>query len=295
MRIQLKTGSHEHIEITSDRLVFSGGEVQVRLNNLPATADGATITQLIHDSNQFMELLLATNALREKYGTDFPVDLVCPYLPYARQDRVCYPGEAFSLKVACGLINAQNYRSVTLFDVHSKVAMGLLDRCVNLTPAFLLERYFHDLEAADHQNGTNRRRSIAIVSPDKGAVARASEVSRKYDLELVMAEKVRDPNNGKIVSTRVDSRHLESRELLIIDDICDGGRTFIELAAELRKITTGRIGLYVTHGIFSKGFEVFRGLIDEIFTVNLFPAAAEARNNLHPADTAVTIVIPPAV
>jgi ribose-phosphate pyrophosphokinase len=294
MRIQLKTSNNEPLEIACDRLVFSGGEVQVRLHDLPATADGVTITQLIHDSNQFMELLLVTNALREKYGPDFPVDLVCPYLPYARQDRVCYPGEAFSLKLACGLINAQGYRSVTLFDVHSKVAMGLLDRCFNLTPAVLLERYFSELEATDHRNGTNRRRNMAIVSPDKGAVARASEVSKKYDLELVMAEKVRDPNNGKIVSTRVNSEHLESREVLIIDDICDGGRTFIELAAELKKITTGRIGLYVTHGIFSKGFEVFRGLIDEILTVNLFPAAAEARKNPHPADPVVTIVLPPA-
>lgn len=293
MRIQLNTGGNQSLEIARDRLVFSGGEVQVRLHNLPATADGATITQLIHDSNQFVELLLATNALREKYGPDFSVDLVCPYLPYARQDRVCYPGEAFSLKVACNLINAQRYRSVTLFDVHSKVAMGLLERCANLTPAVLLEGYFAQLEAGDRQNGTNRRRNIAIVSPDKGAVARASEVSRKYDLELVMAEKVRDPNNGKIVSTRVDSRHLESRELLIIDDICDGGKTFIELARELRKITTGRIGLYVTHGIFSKGFGVFQGLIDEILTVNLFPAAAEAGKNPDQADPAVTIVSPP--
>lgn len=293
MRIQLNIGGNQPLEIARDRLVFSGGEVQVRLHNLPATADGATITQLIHDSNQFMELLLATNALREKYGPDFPVDLVCPYLPYARQDRVCYPGEAFSLKVACDLINAQRYRSVTLFDVHSKVAMGLLERYANLTPAVLLEGYFTELEAADHRNGTNRRRNIAIVSPDKGAVARASEVSRKYDLELIMAEKVRDPNNGKIVSTRVDSRHLESRELLIIDDICDGGKTFVELARELRKITTGRIGLYVTHGIFSKGFGVFQGLIDQILTVNLFPAASEARKNPDPADPAVTIVSPP--
>lgn len=279
--------------VSRDLLVFSGGEVQVRLLDLPAQADSATVTQHIYDSNQFIELLLVTNALRERYGADFPVDLVCPYLPYARQDRVCYPGEAFSLKVACDLINAQRYRSVTVFDVHSKVAMSLLERCANLTPAVLLEAYFGELEAADRRDGTNRRRNIAIVSPDKGAVARASEVSRKYDLELVMAEKVRDPNNGKIVSTRVNCQHLESRELLIIDDICDGGKTFIELARELRKITTGRIGLYVTHGIFSKGFGVFQGLIDGILTVNLFPAAAEARNNPHPADPSVTIVSPP--
>jgi ribose-phosphate pyrophosphokinase len=278
--------------ISRDLLVFSGGEVQVRLLDLPAQADSATLTQRIYDSNQFIELLLVTNALRERYGADFPVDLVCPYLPYARQDRVCYPGEAFSLKVACSLINAQGYRAVTVFDTHSKVALGLLERCRNLTPAHLLAGYFAGLEQRDRRDGTSLRRETGIVSPDKGAVARASEVSRQYDLELVLAEKVRDPNDGKIVSTRVNCRHLASRNLLIVDDICDGGRTFIELARELKNITNGRIGLYVTHGIFSKGFGVFRGLIDEIVTVNLFPAAAEALKSAAPEDPSVTVLAP---
>ena len=60
MRIQLKTSNKKPLEIACDRLVFSGGEVQVRLHDLPSAADGANITQLIHDSNQFMELLLVT-------------------------------------------------------------------------------------------------------------------------------------------------------------------------------------------------------------------------------------------
>ncbi len=165
--------------ISRDLLVFSGGEVQVRLLDLPERADSATVTQRIYDSNQFIELLLVTNALRERYGADFPVDLVCPYLPYARQDRVCYPGEAFSLKVACSLINAQDYRAVTVFDAHSKVALGLLERCRNLTPAHLLAGYFAGLEQRDRRDGTSLRRETGIVSPDKGAVARASEVSRQ--------------------------------------------------------------------------------------------------------------------
>lgn len=51
-----------------------------------------------------------------------------------------------------------------------------------------------------------------------------------------------------------------------------GTRTFIELAAKLRQLTDGKIYLYVTHGIFSKGAEVFDGLIDGIFTTNLMGA-----------------------
>ena len=42
---------------------------------------------------------------------------------------------------------------------------------------------------------------------------------------------------------------------LIVDDICDGGRTFLEAAKILKEETTGKLFLYVTHGIFSKGID----------------------------------------
>ena len=58
---------------------------------------------------------------------------------------------------------------------------------------------------------------------------------------------------------------------MIVDDICDGGRTFTALATELRNITSGPIFLYVTHGIFSHGLDVFKGLIDKIYVANPFP------------------------
>jgi ribose-phosphate pyrophosphokinase len=62
-----------------------------------------------------------------------------------------------------------------------------------------------------------------------------------------------------------------ARDFLIVDDICDGGRTFIELAKVLRPLTSGQVKLYVTHGIFSAGFEALAGL-DRIFVANPFPA-----------------------
>ena len=41
----------------------------------------------------------------------------------------------------------------------------------------------------------------------------------------------------------------------MIDDICDGGRTFIECAKLLKAAGVGSMALYVSHGIFSKGLD----------------------------------------
>ena len=55
-----------------------------------------------------------------------------------------------------------------------------------------------------------------------------------------------------------------------MDDICDGGRTFIELAKVIRKDYSkdSKIVLIITHGIFSKGFETVFEHVDEVYTTN---------------------------
>jgi ribose-phosphate pyrophosphokinase len=54
----------------------------------------------------------------------------------------------------------------------------------------------------------------------------------------------------------------------MVDDICDGGRTFIELAKELRGMGAEKVHLYVTHGFFTKGLSVFDGIIDVVDAVH---------------------------
>ncbi|RYF48025.1 MAG: phosphoribosyltransferase [Cytophagaceae bacterium] len=59
-------------------------------------------------------------------------------------------------------------------------------------------------------------------------------------------------------------------ESLIVDDICDGGGTFIGLAAELRKLNPERISLAVSHGIFSKGIDPLTNWLDHVYTTDSF-------------------------
>jgi ribose-phosphate pyrophosphokinase len=239
---------------------FSGGELQVKIlnenNEIPYRT---TITAHLHSSDDIMELLLVTNALR-KLNSIMKIELICPYLPYARQDRVCSPGEAFSLEVMAQIINSQNYVSVIFCDVHSQTSLDLIHHSAN-------EEFVVDYSLLYEMIGGQYR---YIVAPDKGALERAKNFASYFDIvDILYAEKVRNPENGEILRTEVPNIQKIDGVFIMIDDICDGGRTFIELAKVLRPYTDEKIILVVTHGIFSKGFDVFKGLIDEIYVANL--------------------------
>ena len=236
---------------------FPGGEAQVRIEDPdPAPQPSVTIEAGITSANSLMEVLLLTDAVRRHYA-DPAIHLVCPYLPYARQDRVAYPGEALAASVLCKLLNAQGYASVEVWDAHSDVSLALLDRVRNRP-------------ASDFACPVIGPEDV-VVAPDQGAVKRAGACARLAGVPLVLAEKARDTNTGAITGTLVHSDHIGARNFLIVDDICDGGRTFVELAKVLRPLTAGQVKLYVTHGIFSQGFEPLHPALDRIYVANPFP------------------------
>lgn len=241
---------------------FPGGEMQVRIKTFDYYSGriSPTIYAPIRSSDDVMTLLLLTDAVRRAFP-NHPIHLICPYLPYARQDRVCYAGEALSLRVMCDLLNMQDYASIEVWDVHSDVAIALLNRATNIPASAFIWGAAH----TSYLNG-----KVVLVSPDAGAIKRVSQCSTELDRPMVLARKIRDPNTGHITGTEVQSDHIGDKNFLIVDDICDGGRTFIELATVLRPLTNGQIHLYVTHGIFSAGFDVLRGHIAHIYTPNSF-------------------------
>lgn len=249
--ITITAGGHV---VPHERIVFSGGEVHVGLAS--RAPKYPSIWANLRSSQDVMELLLITDALR-RAGSHIE-RVYIPYLPYARQDRVCSPGEAHSLRVFCDLINAQRYDSVEVWDVHSDVALALLNNCVHRSVTSFLQGAL----AAD--------RKTVLVAPDAGAIKKVDGLSKTHGLPYVRADKSRNTRTGEITGTVVYSDHIGDADFLIVDDICDGGRTFIELAKALRPLTNGRVNLYITHGIFSRGPGVFDGLIDNVFVVNSF-------------------------
>ncbi len=243
------------------QFIFPGGEVSIRIDQAPKYLHPInTIEANLQSPMEIVELLMITDAVKRIFPGN-RLNLQMPYVPYARQDRVSVPGEALSIKVMADLINSQNYANVEIWDPHSDVTTALIN---NLT---VVEQ--HELVSAipdiDWSN-------TILVAPDAGAAKKIYKLAAVTGSEVITASKVRNQVTGTITGTKMDimpSAFVGSnKRFMIVDDICDGGRTFIELAKVMKTYTDMPVDLYVTHGIFSKGMNVFNNLIDNIYCAN---------------------------
>lgn len=248
---------------------FSGGECQVRVN-VHDIGQTTHILAYITSSDDVMSLLLAVDAIR-RVNPGTMIKLKIPYFPYARQDRVCYPGEALSLKVMADLINQLQCDELVIVDPHSDVCPALLNKCKFVTMSDIVmnsELYQIILE-----------KKLALVSPDAGAEKKIKSVYNSFlnkgqMVSVFCSSKIRDPKTGHILASEI-KEDVEGRDLMIMDDICDGGATFIELAKVLKSKGAHNIYLYVTHGIFSKGMTELKKYFTHIYTYHSSLCKAE--------------------
>jgi ribose-phosphate pyrophosphokinase len=262
LNIDEKFTPTSYLAIKFTMMQFSGGEMHIKLdtNEDYSGVDKVIITNRFRDGNDLMKVLFAKDALERKGVKRF--ELVMPYIPYARQDRVCVNGEAFTLKVFTNLINSTKFEKVYVLDAHSDVAPALIDNCANLS----IEEYvkFAYYSQTDGE--------VILISPDSGANKKSTKLfdNTKIFNRVVKCDKRRNLGSGELDSFEVFGENLKDRTCMIVDDICDGGRTFIGIAQELKKKEAGDIYLFVTHGIFSYGMDELKKHFKKIFTTNSF-------------------------
>lgn len=192
------------------------------------------------------------------------VEVILPYIPYARQDRRMVKGDAFGLRIWADFLNSLNIDRVISFDAHSEVTGGVIRNLVNFTQDQILSTspLNHDLITQGY----------TLVSPDAGAEKKIHDVAKKLKPQLVVTmSKERDVTNGNIIGIRLngDKSAVEGKRCLIVDDLCDGGGTFIAAAAELKAYGAASVDLWVTHGLFSKGVDnLLDNGIDKIYTTD---------------------------
>jgi len=259
--------------LNTNSFQFSGGEIQAKASLVPQHFSGdVTITARLQSSDDVIHLLLLLDLLNEQCSFGGICNLVVPYFPYARQDRRMAHGEAFSLKSIARLIDDHPWHdNIIICDPHSDVTPALLNNCRVIEQDALVR-------AHSGLQGVLKDSQTVIVSPDAGAYKKAWKTASAYGLDVVTATKVRCTKTGDILSTELPEGHkVAGRACLIVDDICDGGRTFLELAKVLKKAGASKVLLYVTHGIFSKGVDVLYQDIDGIYTTDSFKSESVLR------------------
>ncbi|WP_406825953.1 ribose-phosphate diphosphokinase [Pedobacter sp. KACC 23697] len=247
-------GENNLIEYKS--FLFAGGEPHIKISDHFDVGLPVTITHRINSFNDLGMICMAVDALKRMGVKE--INLFIPYFPAARQDRVMIPGEPLSAKVYADMINAMALASVTIFDPHSEVTPALLNNCVTISNHEFIKQVIAKIG-----------NEVKLISPDGGALKKIYKVSEFLGgTEVVECSKSRDVKTGKLSGFKVYSDDLAGADCLIVDDICDGGGTFIGLAEALKDKNAGKLYLAISHGIFSKGFEVFDQYFEQIFTTD---------------------------
>jgi ribose-phosphate pyrophosphokinase len=251
---------------------FPDGQQSVTLEtdmaHLAATySDGVLIKSRLNNFKDLELIICATAALRNTGIED--IHLYTPYFMGARSDRRFTVGDANYLKqVICPIINSQKFKTVAVLDPHSDVLEACLYNFVKINNHDIVKKALTDI---DNKNGAQDR--IVLVSPDAGAYKKIFDVAQKFKInQIITATKVRDLETGKILHTEIPvlDQH-ENLKYVIIDDICDGGRTFTELAKAIHgSRPTAEVYLVVTHGIFSNSFYELSKDIKKIYSSNSY-------------------------
>lgn len=222
--------------------------------------DGICVSWRYENDAELFTLICIKRHLDHFFGGDIHINLWLPYIPHARMDRVKNNDEVFTLKYFCEVINSLHFNIIHVLDVHSNVALALLDNVVEWKPTSTIERVKEDCGAQ------------ILCYPDEGAMKRYSaDLPYRYTFGL----KKRDWATGKI--ERLDLVYDEvvrDKDVLIVDDICSKGGTFFYTAKALKEAGANNIYLYITHcetSVFD-GEMINSGLISKIYTTDsIFP------------------------
>jgi ribose-phosphate pyrophosphokinase len=202
------------------------------------------------DEGEFLQLAQLKDLLDE-HG--ILVELTLTYLPYGRQDKEIDNFSTFALRTFAKLLNSLNFHNIHINDPHSQIALDLIKNSYAIYPIQEVE------------NVIIQTKSDMICYPDNGASEKYREVYNRK-LPRLHGEKIRDQLTGNIISYKLLGDP-SNKNVLIVDDICDGGATFKILAKDLLAAGAKSVVLFVTHGIFSKGTRtLFESGIQRVFT-----------------------------
>lgn len=233
---------------------FPDGEVQITLEEF-SRKDSIEVRCRITNAE---ELFLVKQVFDILDRNEVVYDVFISYLMGMRMDRVMDFNRPFTLKIVSDILKSSKARSFDVLEPHS-------GRTVNFL-GIKHEPVIEDIipkEISHYQ----------LVFPDTGAKERYEPLFYfGFDPDSIFCSKVRDVKTGKILRIQVDNpEKISDRPMLIIDDLCDGGGTFLGVAEAIRAIKPdAKLSIKVIHMVNPKGIENLSKTFDHVWFTNSY-------------------------
>ncbi len=214
-----------------DETLIEGKEVIVVQSTGPSSFSS--------QNSSLFQLFMIIDALK-RMGAQ-KIDVVIPYLAYARQDKIFRPGESQFARVILQILESLDIDELYVVDIH---APNILEECichkvVNIDSMPILAEYVKSLGVED----------VVIVSPDKGAVERSKAFAKHFgeNTPVEFFEKKRNVETGEI--TMQGSLTLNNKDVIISDDIIATGGTMAQAIKIAKEGGARKIYAVATHAL----------------------------------------------
>ncbi len=194
---------------------FPDGELYLRIAD-ETKDENVTIIQSTPNDSDFVSLLQLINACNEARE----LNVVIPYMGYARQDKRFKTGEPISARAIACCVNADRIFTI---NIHAKNVLKYFPcPAKNLDAAKLLGEYIA---------GFGLENPI-LVAPDSGAKVLVKNVSSDQGFDYDHLHKTRLSGDTVIINTKnVD---VTGRHVVLVDDMISTGGTMAESIRILR-------------------------------------------------------------
>ncbi len=257
---------HGFTVATIEFYAFADKEHGYRLKDSVEGESVGVIASVLPDPQSLFDLMSLHHLMRENGARE--TNLIVPYLGYARQDRPNRAGEGSIGVMVAELLHKIGPSRLILTDVHSDLirkALGSSAMEISALPLFA--------------SNLLRRPPDVVVSPDAGFLSRAKQLAGLLAPRPLVAviDKVRPRPNRAIA--RCLHGDVRGKDIVLVDDIIDTGRTLIEAVKLVIREGAKTIRLAATHGVFSDDArERLSGLpIDEILITNTLPQTRHSK------------------
>ena len=239
---------------------FPDGEGYVRFDEKVKNIKEILLVQSLYypQDEHIMQLFFMIDALKE---LNIKINLLIPYMAYARQDKRFKDWESVSGISLAKIIDRFELESKYTVDIHDKKITKAMNG-ENLSAMPLIADYLMDLNLKEP----------VIISPDKGSVERAKIVADQMDAEFDHLEKTR--LSGDTVEIRPKEINTKNRDVAIVDDIISTGGTMAKACEVLKREGTLKVLSGATHLLMISNAEdrLKKAGIDGIFGSDSIPS-----------------------
>lgn len=202
-------------------------------------------------------ILLQVNQILRHEAVQINI-LTILYLLGARCDRRFSLGEAIDANIIQSLIGHNSAEYILFLDPHS-INRKNFDFISNTKIGAKYNLIIEKLDLYKYN----------VCYPDEGAARRYSSELNPHTACLI-GEKHRKPDGISISLTELTPLNTD-QPILVIDDLCDGGGTFVALAAELNAIYPDfKREIWVTHTIQKSGIELLASKYNKVYITNSY-------------------------